>query len=209
MLIAISEHARQTLLGRYRLEHERVRTIHLGLDHDRLTPGAAQREFFILYPANAWPHKNHPTLFEAYGLLQAERPGLRLVLTGSGHERLALPDGVESRGRVPDSELVDLYRRAAALVFPSLYEGFGLPPLEAMACGCPAAVSNATSLPEVCGDAAAFFDPHSPEEMAGAVGRVLDDPEPYVARGLARAALFSWDECAREHERVYRELGDR
>jgi glycosyltransferase involved in cell wall biosynthesis len=101
--------------------------------------------------------------------------------------------------------LVDLYRSAACLVFPSLYEGFGLPPLEAMACGCPVAVSNATSLPEVCGDAAEYFDPLSPEEAAAAVQRALDGR--LVERGRARAAGFTWEACARAHDAVYRDLG--
>jgi glycosyltransferase involved in cell wall biosynthesis len=107
---------------------------------------------------------------------------------------------------VDGDELADLYRRAAALVFPSLYEGFGQPPLEAMASGCPVAVSDAGSLREVCGEAARYFDPLSPEDMAAAVLEVLAEPEEWIARGLAHAALFSWDECARKHEAVYREL---
>ncbi len=95
--------------------------------------------------------------------------------------------------------LVDLYRSAGCLVFPSLYEGFGLPPLEAMACGCPVAVSNATSLPEVCGDAAEYFDPLSPEDMAAAILRALDGR--LVERGLARAArVHVGDACAHAHD---------
>ncbi len=92
------------------------------------------------------------------------------------------------------------------MVFPSLYEGFGQPPLEAMACGCPVACSNAASLPEVCGDAARTFDPTSPEEIAAAVLDALAHPDALVARGLERARLFTWDECARRHDAVYREL---
>jgi glycosyltransferase involved in cell wall biosynthesis len=205
VVIAISEHARRTLLDTYWLDPERVVAIPLGIDHDGLTPGTESRDAFLLYPANPWPHKNHERLYRAFALLRRERPGLRLVLTGTGHAA-TLPEGVESRGRVPYDELVSLYRTAAALVFPSLYEGFGLPPLEAMACGCPVAASNATSLPEVCGDAAAYFDPLSPEDMARAVAAVLDDPVPYAERGLKRAQVFSWDVTARAHEDVYRRL---
>jgi glycosyltransferase involved in cell wall biosynthesis len=120
-----------------------------------------------------------------------------------------VPEGVEARGRVSPDDLVALYRRAAALVFPSLYEGFGQPPLEAMACGCPVACSNTASLPEVVGDAARLFDPLSVEDMAAAIEEVLDVPDEWAARGLERAKLFSWDECARRHEDVYRELGAR
>jgi glycosyltransferase involved in cell wall biosynthesis len=123
------------------------------------------------------------------------------VLTGAGHEGLA-----ESRGYVTREELADLYAQASALVFPSLYEGFGLPPLEAMASGCPVAASNAGALPEVCGDAARLFDPTSPDEIAAAVLDVLADPEPYARRGLERAAEFTWERSARAHEQVYREL---
>jgi glycosyltransferase involved in cell wall biosynthesis len=205
IVIAISEHARQTLLEKYGLDPERVVVIPLGIDHERLTPGDAERESFLLYPANPWPHKNHARLYEAFALVRRERPELRLVLTGTGHDPV-LPDGVEDRGRVSFDELVALYRTASALVFPSLYEGFGLPPLEAMACGCPVAVSNATALPEVCGGAAEEFDPLSPEGMARAIEAVLDDPAPYAARGLARAQQFSWEACARAHEDVYRRL---
>jgi glycosyltransferase involved in cell wall biosynthesis len=205
IVIAISEHARQTLLGKYGCDPERVVVIPLGIDHERLSPGSAQREPFLLYPANPWPHKNHARLYEAFARVRRERPELRLVLTGTGHAA-ALPERVESRGRVSFDELVALYRTASALVFPSLYEGFGLPPLEAMACGCPVAASNATSLPEVCGDAAESFDPLSVEDMARAIRSVLADPAPYVRRGLARAQRFSWEACARAHDDVYRRL---
>jgi glycosyltransferase involved in cell wall biosynthesis len=208
IVIAISEHARSALLERYGLQADRVRVIHLGLDHDHFRPDGRAREPepFLLYPANRWPHKNHERLFEAFALLRRTHPELRLVLTGTGHDRTPLPPGVESRGRVPDEELVHLYRSAAAVVFPSLYEGFGLPPLEAMACGCPVAASNATSLPEVCGDAAAYFDPTSVDEMATAILRVLASAEAYATRGLSRARHFTWEACARAHENVYRDL---
>jgi glycosyltransferase involved in cell wall biosynthesis len=206
IVIAISEHARGTLLETYGLDPANVVAIPLGIDHDRLTPGKEPREPFLLYPANPWRHKNHGRLYEAFALLRRDRPELRLVLTGTGHSSSRLPEGVESRGRVSYDELVSLYRTASALVFPSLYEGFGLPPLEAMACGCPVAVSSATSLPEVCGDAAEYFDPVSATDMARAVVAVLDDPAPYAERGLKRAKAFSWGATAQAHEDVYRRL---
>jgi glycosyltransferase involved in cell wall biosynthesis len=204
IVIAISEHARTTLIERHGLAPERVRTIPLGIDHERFSPDARKRETFLLYPANRWPHKNHERLFEALALLRRKRPELRLVLTGAWNDRAPLPEGVEWRGRVSDDELAELYRSAGCLVFPSLYEGFGLPPLEAMACGCPVAVARATSLPEVCGDAAEYFDPSSAEDMADAVLRALEGRR--VAQGLARAAAFTWEASARAHDAVYREL---
>jgi glycosyltransferase involved in cell wall biosynthesis len=203
IVITVSEFARQTLIERLRIDPERVRAIHSGIDHARFQPGDAEREPFLLYPANRWPHKNHQRLFEAFAIVRRERPELRLVLTGSGHEGTTTP-GVELRGWVSFDELAELYRRAAALVFPSLYEGFGQPPLEAMACGCPVAVSRVTSLPEICGDAAEYFDPNSPEDIAAATLRALRGER--VEQGLARAGLFTWDETALRHEDVYREL---
>ena len=209
IVITISEHARRTLLERYRLAPDRVRTIHLGVDLDVFTPSdTVSQGGFLLYPARPWRHKNHARLFEAFARLRDERPELRLVLTGDG-DFGALPAGVEARGRVSREELVQLYRSAAALVFPSLFEGFGMPILEAMACACPVACSNTTSLPEVAGDAARLFDPTDPDEIATAVSDVLDDPEPWIARGLERAKVFTWDACARAHDEVYRELSSR
>jgi glycosyltransferase involved in cell wall biosynthesis len=191
------------------LSAARLRVIHHGIDHDRFTPGDEPREPFLLYPARPWPHKNHDRLFEAFALVRGRRPELRLVLTGGGHGAGPYPPGVEVRGLVSDDELASLYRRAAALVFPSLYEGFGAPPLEAMACGCPVACSNAAALPEVVGDAACLFDPASPQELAAAVEDVLERPDEWASRGLARAAAFTWEASARGHEAVYRELLER
>ena len=127
------------------------------------------------------------------------------MLTGGG-DFSDVPEGVEARGHVPTAEVDDLMRRAAALVFPSLYEGFGLPPLEAMACGCPVASSNAGSLPEVVGDAARLFDPLDPEAIAAGVDEVLREPAAWSRRGIEHARGFSWERTAREHDAVYGEL---
>jgi glycosyltransferase involved in cell wall biosynthesis len=207
-VIAISEFVRERAVEKLGLDPDRLRVIPLGLDHDELRPGTGAREPFLLYPARRWPHKNHERLFEAFALLRRERPELRLVLTGGGDFSDA-PEGVDARGHVPRSVVVSLMQRASALVFPSLYEGFGLPPLEAMACGCPVASSNAASLPEVVADAARLFDPHDPEAIADAVRDVLAGPRPWIERGFAHAAQFSWDANARGHDAVYRELSTR
>ena len=203
IVITISHHAARTIVEHLGVDEARVRPIHFGIDQERFFPDERPREEFLLYPALGWPHKNHARLFEAVKILRERHPGLELVLTGYEGPT---PDGVRTLGRVPRDELVELYRRAAALVFPSLYEGFGQPPLEAMACGCPVASSNATSLPEVCGDAAPLFDPRSVEEMVEAVEDVLANPGPWREKGLARAAGFTWEAAARAHDDVYAEL---
>jgi glycosyltransferase involved in cell wall biosynthesis len=207
-VIVMSDFVRERAIAKLGLDPERIRVVPLGLDHGAFVPGAEEREPFLLYPARRWPHKNHEHLFEAFTLVRRERPGLRLVLTGGG-DFSGVPEGVETRGHVTSAEVVALLQRASALVFPSLYEGFGLPPLEAMACGCPVASSNAGALPETVGDAALLFDPHDPAAIAKAVLDLLADPEPWRARGLARARLFSWDATARATDAVYRELSTR
>jgi glycosyltransferase involved in cell wall biosynthesis len=204
-VIVLSEFVREHAIARLGLDPERLRVVPSGVDHRRFNPSADERLPFLFYPARAWPHKNHRRLFEAFALLRRERPHLRLVLSGGGDFARA-PDGVEARGRVSDEELVRLYRTAAAVVFPSLYEGFGQPPLEAMACGCPVAASTAGALPEIVGDAARLFDPREPEAIAGAVRDVLESPDEWARRGLERAALYSWDVTARATDAVYREL---
>jgi glycosyltransferase involved in cell wall biosynthesis len=184
----------------------RVRVIHHGIDHSTFTPDpSVAREGFLVYPARSWPHKNHARLFEAFELLRESRPDLRLVLTGGG-DFGAVPAGVDVRGLVPRKELVSLLRQASAMVFPSLYEGFGQPPLEAMACGCPVACSDAASLPEVCGDAARYFHPDDPRQIAAAVEDLLSAPDEWARKGVARAGMFTWDTSARAHETTYQEL---
>ena len=200
IVIAISEHARETLVERLSLEPDRVRTIHLGVDLERFSPTEVPREPFLFYPANAWPHKNHERLFEAVALLRREHRDLRLVLTG---DHADVPDFVDARGRVGQDELVGLYRRASALVFPSLYEGFGQPVLEALACACPVACSDLPPLREVAGDAAVYFDPLDPESIAAAT---LDAVARGGSSGPERASAFTWDACARKHDAVYREV---
>jgi glycosyltransferase involved in cell wall biosynthesis len=207
LVIVPSEHSRAVLVERLGLEPGRVRVIHHGLDHGRFNPdGGGSREPFVLYPADGYPHKNHARLLEAFARVRRERPELRLVLTGRDLEPAWAGNGVEVRGRVGTPELVALLRTASALVFPSLHETFGLPPLEAMGCGCPVAVSDVGSLREVCGDAARYFDPASADEIAAALLDVLEHGRERAALGLARAAKFDWETCARQHEVVYREL---
>jgi glycosyltransferase involved in cell wall biosynthesis len=180
--------------------------IHHGIDHGLFYPGEAMRDPFVLYPARMWPHKNHARLFAAWPIVQRERPDLELVLAGGGHRSTALPNGVRSVGNVSDIELAALYRRATAVVFPSLYEGFGWPVLEAMASGCPVAAAQGSAVEELAAGASSAFAPESVDDLARAVLAAAEDDGELVARGLARAAAFTWTRSAHEHESVYREL---
>ncbi len=204
-VVVPSEFVRERALDALELDPTRLHVIPLAIDHGVFAPGPDEPEPFVLYPARPWPHKNHLRLLEAFSALRSTRPRLRLVLTGGGHERLGpLPDGVESLGVVPARALASLYRRAACLVFPSLYEGFGLPPLEAMACGCPVAAANVGAIPEVCGDAAVYFDPSDVDAMAHAMVEADERRDALRGKGFARAALFTWETTARRHEEIYR-----
>ena len=164
---------------------------------------------YVLYPAITYPHKNHVVLVEAMARLAATHPDLRLVLTGGAAQceddlrrsitELGVSGSVVRAGRVPGDDLVALYRGAAALVFPSRYEGFGLPILEAMRLGCPVVAANSTALPEVVGGAGVLVAPGDPDGWARAIAEVVDDREVrrrLVAAGRERAAGFSWDHGA-------------
>jgi glycosyltransferase involved in cell wall biosynthesis len=199
-VITISEFSKQRIVDHLGIDPGRIDVAHLGVDLTEFTYSAEPREQFVLYPANAWPHKNHHRLLQAMTLVRAARPELRLVLTGGSRAALgALPEWVEHRGHVPTPELRQLYRSAACLVYPSLYEGFGLPPLEAMASGCPVAASRSGSLPEICGDAAVLFDPHDVDAIAAGVLEAIEGAQQLVPAGVARVAGFTWEKCADAH----------
>ena len=149
---------------------------------------------FLLYVGSSKPHKNVKTLIEAFLALGTQ--AVQLVLIGPGQ------DGVHSIGFVPQEELVHFYRAAKIFIFPSFYEGFGLPPLEAMTAGCPTLVSQAGALPEVCGEGALYFDPHKPEELTKLLAHLLSDEKERQAlaeRGRKRSRHFCWQRCAQHH----------
>jgi glycosyltransferase involved in cell wall biosynthesis len=169
---------------------------------------------FVLSVGSTEPRKNIRTAIQAFSDLKRVRPDLKLVVTGVDYCRVGPDqafagldlDGVHFAGYVHDFDMPALYSMAEALLFPSLYEGFGLPPLEAMACGTPVVTSNTTSIPEVVGDAAIVVDPTSAGELAGALEMVLDSDtlrQELTAKGLARAASFKWQRTAEETRKIY------
>jgi glycosyltransferase involved in cell wall biosynthesis len=213
VVITGCHHVRGQLIERLGLVPERVRVIAPGVDHTRFTPTAGETDSalelpdpFVLYPANAWPHKNHDRLLRAFAALRRQHPELSLVLTGQTFGERFDAAGVHHLGRVPDEWLPALYRRATALVFPSLFEGFGLPVLEAMACGCPVACCEHPAVIETAGEAALHFDATDDEAIAAALERVASNPalrDELRAAGLVRADSYTWETSARAHVEAY------
>ncbi|NTW30087.1 MAG: glycosyltransferase family 4 protein, partial [Candidatus Moranbacteria bacterium] len=169
-------------------------------------------EPYFLYVGNAYPHKN----LDAFVPLAALFPEVRFVLVGKeDHFYRLLREKAESAdvgnvvftGFVPDSELAELYRHAMGYVFPSLYEGFGLPPLEAMRFGIPVIAADRGSLPEILGDAAIFFDPDDPESLPEKVRSILEDrdlAQEFARRGRERSGMFRWKDMAGSTLSAYR-----
>lgn len=228
-IIAVSEFTKQALEKRFRAAQGKTSVVYEGVEEDFFFVPASQsaddlealRTQSIIRPyllhVGLWMrHKNLPTLLEAFRLLkESGYPGI-LVITGMGRSwdehpfdlarAAGVAESVRFPGRVRDPLLRVLYRNADAVLFPSRSEGFGLPPLEAMASGTPVVAASSGSLPEVLGDAALFADPMIPSDFAAAVCRLRDDPglrARMVAKGLSRARRFSWERCALETYAVY------
>ncbi|MGH9802588.1 MAG: glycosyltransferase family 4 protein, partial [Blastocatellia bacterium] len=178
------------------------------------------RQPYLLYVGTIEPRKNLLTLIRAYDeLLRTTDHHPQLALCGGKGwlyeevfkliAELKLTDQVRFTGYVADEDLPALYSAAEAFVYPSLYEGFGLPPLEAMACGTPAITSNVSSLPEVVGQAGLIHDPNDWQALAAHIARLLGDKaarEHFKQAGIEQAARFSWDRAARETQSVYDEV---
>jgi glycosyltransferase involved in cell wall biosynthesis len=174
-----------------------------------------QGKRYIMYVGRPTPHKNLGRLIDAFAIMQKTRSDLHLVLVGKtdfNYERHAIYvrehkiPNVIFTGFTSDAQLRWLYEHCRAYTFPSLSEGFGLPPLEAMLHGAPVVASNATCIPEVCGDAAYYFDPLNIEEMAAKIGEVVDDPlirEDLIERGKKQVAKYSWNRMAKQTLAVY------
>jgi glycosyltransferase involved in cell wall biosynthesis len=202
-----SAYSRAEILDWSGLPADRVHVIPLAVSHRFTAQGEVHRPGYpyILYVGNRRVYKNIPRLIEAFAL-GCRNPDVRLALSGDEDPALlsvAKQFGIAERlvflGRIEEDVLPALYRGALAVAYVSLYEGFGLPPLEAMACGTPALSSNVTSLPEVVGEAALMVDPQCVDEIAAGIGRLTEDGvlrAELVRRGLERVKSFSWDACA-------------
>jgi glycosyltransferase involved in cell wall biosynthesis len=232
-ILTVSEASKRDILHFFNVPPEKIVVVYNAIDeHFRVTPAeedvARVRERyqldhqFVLYVGNIKPHKNLVRLIEAFAELR--RTGfdeVKLLIIGDQISKLPalrravhghkLHKHVRFLGYVSDQTLGVLYRLASAFVFPSLYEGFGLPPLEAMASGTPVVISNVSSLPEVAGDAAVLVDPYDVESIVDGMRRILSDPALAAElrrKGVERAREFSWERSVAKTRQVYQQVVD-
>jgi glycosyltransferase involved in cell wall biosynthesis len=227
-IIADSFHTKQTLEESYNIPSDKIHVVHLGVgseyqkidDKEMLRRERSELGLvkpFLYYPAATWRHKNHDTLLRALAIIKnrGHFDG-DLVLTGVATSakdslitkiaELGLQDSVRILGYLPYEKLPVIYNLARMMVFPSLFEGFGMPVLEAMACGCPVLCSNTTSLPEVGGNDAVYFDPTSPEAIAESITILWNDDsvlQTMRMAGQTRAGQFTWAKTARLTQNIY------
>ncbi len=225
-VIVPSTFTKRTLAEKYNVPEDQMDVVWNSIDlelGDVAPVDTALPDDFIFYPANIWPHKNHVRLIQAYEILR-RRYGIaaKLILTGKAEQgepamrtaiaQSALQEDVIFLGYISRNRLRSLFTKAKAMVFPSLFEGYGFPVVEAMALGCPVVCSNTASLPELVGDAGILFDPMNIEEMAEVICKVLRDAtlrQELAAKGKERARLFAGDKIAAATVAVYRRALER
>ncbi|NTV12468.1 MAG: glycosyltransferase family 4 protein [Desulfobulbaceae bacterium] len=216
-VLTVSEFSRRRIIEWAELDPARVINVGNGVE-PHFNPNAAPFEPghpYLLCVGNRKVHKNETRMIEAFTRAEIN-PAIRLLFTGTASQQLTeiikkfvVKNRVSFLGNVPEENMPGLYRGALALLFPSLYEGFGLPVIEAMACGTPVLTANTTALPEAAGDAALLINPLSVEEIAEGIEQLCRDQklrEVLRRRGLARAALFNWDQVKERVEFVLSEM---
>jgi glycosyltransferase involved in cell wall biosynthesis len=227
-LATISRFSKGELMRQWNIPENKITYSHLGVDARFQPPPTAMESSsgnpsprpatpYLLAVGNLHPRKNLARLIEAFVLLKKHHQiPHRLKIVGQAAwlfddifqsiRANQLEEEVEFTGYLSESELVETYQKATVMIYPSLYEGFGFPPAEAMACGCPVVCSTAGSLPEVCGDAAIMVDPHSAEAIAEGIASVLTQPalrDQLRKQGFVQSATFTWDACARVTLQAY------
>ncbi len=230
-IITISEFSKKEIINYAGIEPARIRIIYPGVDGSLYRPkfnrgilsryGFRSDDHVLLYVGSEEPRKNLPLLLKAMNRLKSSGFPVKLLKVGNpqfgGDRKLLMSDitkldlkkDIAFTEKVPENDLPLYYNAADVFVFPSVYEGFGLPPLEAMACGCPVIAANATALPEVVGDAGILFDAEDPEELADTIQNVLTDTKlrkSLITKGLERSKIFSWWKAAKETEETYKKF---
>jgi glycosyltransferase involved in cell wall biosynthesis len=228
-IITVSESSKREIIKYLNVPDEKISVIYGGYSDifkpkadDRIS-GEVRKKYnikgnYLLYVGTLEPRKNLLGLIRAYSQSRAKEDFILVLAGGRGWKyenifklvrKLKLENRIIFTGYVPENDLPGLYQDASLFVYPSFYEGFGLPPLEAMACGIPVVVSNTTSLPEVVGDAGVYVDPNDIEQIAFSIDTVLSDSElrrNLIQRGVERAKLFSWEKTAKETLELYKQV---
>jgi glycosyltransferase involved in cell wall biosynthesis len=230
-IIADSFHTKNDIVRYYRVPDQKITVVHLGASEEYrpLDDGVVEpvkRKYglnfpFALFVGTLEPRKNIPTLLKAFYLCKKKSPVLKLVIVGqngwkyskifSTLANLHLEKEVIFPQYVPHEDLPAIYNAAKLFVYPSLYEGFGLPPLEAMQCGVPVITSDTSSLPEIVGDGGIMVSPYDVQGLAERMSEMVSDDtlrRENIRYGLSRAQLFSWEKCARQTQNVYNMVGE-
>jgi alpha-1,3-rhamnosyl/mannosyltransferase len=218
-LIAVSENTRQDAIRMLGIRPEKIRTIHSGVAPEYFDAAPRQRaKPYVLFVGTVEPRKNLDTLLDAWRLLKAGvREHFELAIAGpqgwnSSDTMARVRQEATYLGYVPEAELPGLVAGASLFIYPSLYEGFGFPLVQAMAANVAVLSSRTSCLPEIAGEAAVYVDPRSPSEMAAQITRLLESPEErsrLVQIGRARAEYYRWERCARESLEFFREVAAR
>lgn len=224
LILTGSDYTKQEIIQQLGIPPEKIRVIYHGIDHrifrvyDKTPLNFSLPEKFLLFVGSIEPRKNLLTFLKAYTSMEERfKMNFPLVLIGfKGWDNQEVMELIHLHhtyihylGFLSDQELAYVYNMATVFVYPSLYEGFGLPPLEAMACGTPVIVSNTSSMPEVCGDGAYYIDPISIESIAKAIMDVTGDEilqQSLREKGLKRASQFTWEKAAEEHHNAFTSL---
>ena len=221
-IIAVSQCTKRDIMKYYRMEESRIEVVYHGSSFGQVRSVPLDIPFrspdrYLLYVGSRSLYKNFHFLVEALADLFHQEKSMHLVCAGGGdwsqeETELLTSLGIQKRvwqGDVSDSCLKWLYEHAEAFVFPSIYEGFGIPILEAFSCGCPVILSNRSSLPEVGGEAAQYFDPENASSLLEAIGQVYGVPrkrDEMIEKGYNRLSHFTWEKTARETKRVYEQV---
>ncbi len=235
-IVTVSDFSKAEIIRYTRADPEKIHMIYNGVNHERFQPVRQQAllqkvklqyqlpDKYLLFVGNVKPHKNLMSLVKAFAQIKEQLPGYSLVVVGkkegfiTGDDTLfnmlqqddSLSRRVTFTGFVAEEDLPALYTMADLFIFPSLYEGFGLPPLEAMACGCPTLVSERASMPEICGEVVWYINPedvnHIGQQIIRAVSLLPNERQTWIENGIKKAQLFTWEKAISQHISIISEL---